>query len=71
MGSVSASTQQSVVNQLPIGNPSLNLTAFNDLKTRKDFNFQTLHEAIGLEIEQDLKERRRLKELAQQPLIQF
>lgn len=37
----------------------------------KEFNFQTIHEAFGKEIEQDLKERRRLKELSQRPLIEF
>lgn len=40
-------------------------------KNQKEFNFQTVHEAFGKEIEQDLKERRRLKELSQRPLIEF
>lgn len=73
MGSVSASSQQSHVNKSPIGDPPSKLTAFSESnqKSKKEFNFQTVHEAFGREIEQDLKERRRLKELAQKPLIQF
>lgn len=53
--------------------PSSKLTASSNSsqKTTKEFNFQTIHETFGKEIEQDLKERRRLKELAQRPLIEF
>lgn len=58
--------------QLSSNVPSSKLTASNSnssQKTSREFNFQTIHEAFGKEIEQDLKERRRLKELAQTPLI--
>lgn len=53
--------------------PPSKLTATNNSsqKIQKDFDFQTIHEAFGKEIEQDLKERRRLKELSQRPLIDF
>lgn len=53
--------------------PSSKLTASSTVsqKNRQEFNFQTIHEAFGKEIEQDLKERRRLKELSQRPLIEF
>lgn len=80
MGSISTTTsssssQQSFANKSPVGgDPPSNLTASSDsnLKSQtKEFNFQTVHEAFGREIEQDLRERRRLKELAQKPLIQF
>lgn len=52
---------------------SSKLTASSNLsqKTQQEFDFQTIHEAFGKEIEQDLKERRRLKELSQRPLIEF
>lgn len=77
-GMVSISTtslQQSFANKSPVGgDPPSNLTASAgdcNLKSQTEFNFQTVHEAFGREIEQDLKERRRLKELAKQPLIQF
>lgn len=45
----------------------------NDKSTAKtnEFTFQMVHEAFGREIMQDLKERKRLKELAHQPLINF
>lgn len=79
MGSISTtSSQQSFANQSPVGgdppsNPSLTASSVGDKnqKSQTEFNFQTIHEAFGREIEQDLKERRRLKELATQPLIQF
>lgn len=54
--------------------PPSKLTASNSSSsqnTPKEFNFQTIHEAFGKEIEQDLNERRRLKELSQRPLIDF
>lgn len=69
MNSLSSSSQLSNV-------PSSKLTASNSnsnsqKQTPTEFNFQTIHEAFGKEIEQDLKERRRLKELSQRPLIEF
>lgn len=73
MGSVSSS-QLLNANQSPVGIPPSNLTAFSDTtqKTQlKEFSFQSVHEAFGKEIEKDLKERRRLKELSQKPLIEF
>lgn len=72
MGSVSSS-QLSYANQSPVGVPPSNLTASSDCskKSSDEINFQTVHEQFGREIEQDLKERRRLKELSQQPLIQL
>lgn len=72
MGSVSSS-QLSYANQSPVGVPSSHLTASSDCSKNStdEINFQTVHEKFGREIEQDLKERRRLKELAQQPLIQL
>lgn len=65
MNSISSSQQPNV--------PSSQLTASSNSnqKNQKEFNFQTIHEAFGREIEQDIKERRRLKELAQRPLIDF
>lgn len=84
MGSISAKSsssslsQQSIANKSPVGGePASNLTASSNTSLKSlsskeiEFNFQTVHAAFGREIEQDLKERRRLKELAQQPLIQF
>lgn len=85
MGSISAKSsssslsQQSIANnKSPVGgDPPSNLTASSNTSLKSlsskeiEFNFQTVHAAFGREIEQDLKERRRLKELAQQPLIQF
>lgn len=72
MGSMSSS-QLSLANQSPVGVAPSNLTASSDCsqKSQIEFNFQTVHETFGKEIEQDLKERRRLKELAQRPLIEF
>lgn len=37
----------------------------------KEFTFQAVHDAFGQEINQDLQERRRLKELSQRPLIEI
>lgn len=37
----------------------------------KEFTFQAVHNAFGREINQDLQERRRLKELSQRPLIEI
>lgn len=84
MGSISAKSsssslsQQSIANKSPVsGDPPSNLTASSNTSLKSlsskeiEFNFQTVHAAFGREIEQDLKERRRLKELAKQPLIQF
>lgn len=53
--------------------PPSDLTTYSDCnqQSQKEFNFQMVHEAFGREIQQDLKERRRLKELAQRPLIEF
>lgn len=73
MGSMS-STQLSHANQTPVGVAPSNLIASSELSQKsqiQEFDFQTVHEAFGKEIEQDLKERRRLKELAKRPLIEF
>lgn len=74
MGSVLESSKQSNANQTPIVNPfDLNASSNCNQKTSKDFNFQTIHETFGREIEQDLRERKRLKELKEmaqhKPLI--
>lgn len=74
IGSVLDSSQQSHANQSPVVNPfDLTPTINCNQKTPKEFNFQTMHEAFGKEIEQDLRERKRLKELKEmaqhKPLI--
>lgn len=53
--------------------PSKSKTATNDanVKSSYEFSFQTVHDAFGKEIMQDLNERKRLKELAQRPLIEI
>lgn len=73
LGSVSASSQQPHVNKSPFGDPPSKLTASSDSnqKSQKEVNFQTVHAAFGREIEQDLQEHRRLKQLAQKSLIEF
>lgn len=43
----------------------------NNSNSLKEFTFQVVHEAFGREINQDLQERRRLKELSQRPLIEI
>lgn len=68
-----SSSQKTYVKKSPVDVPPSNLTTSTDSsqKSTKEFTFQMIHERFGREIEQDLRERRRLKELAQQPLIQF
>lgn len=75
-GSTLTSSQQKIqkiANKSPVEEPPSNLTASSDSNptTHRDFDFNYVHEKFGREIEQDLRERRRLKELAKQPLIQF
>lgn len=66
-----SSSQLSNANQSAVGVAPSNTTAPSEQESQNEFNFQTVHEAFGREIEQDLKERRRLKELARRPLIDF
>lgn len=63
---------------MPISSPNPSQSHTNRLPPKdksaaqlKEFTFQAVHDAFGREINQDLQERRRLKELAQRPLIEI
>lgn len=69
----SINSQQSLSNQSPTDDTSSQSITPNDNNNvqSNEFTFQMVHEAFGREIMQDLKERKRLKELTQRPLIEL